>query len=167
MRSERKRFSLPAVWSALAGAMFVFVLGLLVVGQPALSRYYQNLSLASNLALFPAALAAVALLLWARARLETADIRPDGKGALWRMRALFVAVLAVQLVVARCAWYKMGWDIANVYTTAEELARGQALTDPGYFRMCPNNAPLTILQAVPMWVAVRLCLLYTSDAADE
>lgn len=38
------------------------------------------------------------------------------------MRALFAAVLAVQLVVARCAWYKMGWDIANVYTTAEELA---------------------------------------------
>lgn len=158
MRSERSRFSLPAVWSALAGAMFVFVLGLLVLGQPVLSRYYQNLSLASNLALFPAALAVVALLLWARARLEASDIRPDGKGTLWRMRALFVAVLAVQLVVARCAWYKMGWDIANVYTTAEELARGQTLTDPDYFRLCPNNAPLTILQAVPMWVAVKLGL---------
>ena len=71
---------------------------------------------------------------------------------------VFAAVLAVQLVVARCAWYKMGWDIANVYTTAEELARGQALTDPDYFRLCPNNAPLTILQAVPMWVAVKLGL---------
>ena len=128
MRSERSRFSLPAVWSALAGAMFVLVLALLTLGQPALSRYYQNLSLAGNLALAPAALAAVSLLLWGRARLEAADARPDGKGALWRMRALFAAVLAVQLVVARCAWYKMGWDIANVYTTAEELARGQALT---------------------------------------
>ena len=158
MRSERIRFSLPAAWSALTGAMFVFVLGLLALGQPALSRYYQNLSLASNLALMPAALAGVALLLWGRARLETANARSGGKGSLWRIRALFAAVLAVQLVVARCAWYKMGWDIANVYTTAEELARGQALTDPGYFRMCPNNAPLTILQAVPMWVAVRLGL---------
>lgn len=144
--------------SALAGVMFVFVLGLLTLGQPALSRYYQNLSLAGNLALLPAALAGVALLLWGRARLEAADARPGGKGALWRMRALFAAVLAVQLVVARCAWYKMGWDIANVYTTAEELARGQALTDPDYFRLCPNNAPLTILQAVPMWVAVKLGL---------
>lgn len=158
MRSEHNRFSLPAAWSALAGAMFVFVLGLLTLGQPALSRYYQNLSLAGNLALLPAALAGVALLLWGRARLEAADARPGGKGALWRMRALFAAVLAVQLVVARCAWYKMGWDIANVYTTAEELARGQALTDPDYFRLCPNNAPLTILQAVPMWVAVKLGL---------
>lgn len=145
MRSEHNRFSLPAAWSALAGAMFVFVLGLLTLGQPALSRYYQNLSLAGNLALLPAALAGVALLLWGRARLEAADARPGGKGALWRMRALFAAVLAVQLVVARCAWYKMGWDIANVYTTAEELARGQALTDTDYFRLCPNNAPLTIL----------------------
>ena len=158
MRSEHNRFSLPAAWSALAGVMFVFVLGLLTLGQPALSRYYQNLSLAGNLALLPAALAGVALLLWGRARLEAADARPGGKGALWRMRALFAAVLAVQLVVARCAWYKMGWDIANVYTTAEELARGQALTDPDYFRLCPNNAPLTILQAVPMWVAVKLGL---------
>ena len=158
MRSEHNRFSLPAAWSALAGAMFVFVLGLLTLGQPALSRYYQNLSLAGNLALLPAALAGVALLLWGRARLEAADARPGGKGVLWRMRALFAAVLAVQLVVARCAWYKMGWDIANVYTTAEELARGQALTDPDYFRLCPNNAPLTILQAVPMWVAVKLGL---------
>lgn len=158
MRSERSRFSLPAVWSALAGAMFVLVLALLTLGQPALSGYYQNLSLAGNLALAPAALAAVSLLLWGRARLEAADARPGGRGALWRMRALFAAVLAVQLVVARCAWYKMGWDIANVYNTAEELARGQALTDPDYFRLCPNNAPLTILQAVPMWVAVKLGL---------
>lgn len=158
MRSERSRFSLPAVWSALAGAMFVLVLALLTLGQPALSRYYQNLSLAGNLALAPAALAAVSLLLWGRARLEAADARPGGRGALWRMRALFAAVLAVQLVVARCAWYKMGWDIANVYTTAEELARGQALTASDYFRLCPNNAPLTILQAVPMWVAVKLGL---------
>ena len=38
-------------------------------------------------------------------------------------------------------WYKMGWDIANVYTTAEELARGQALTDTGYFRLCPTTRP--------------------------
>lgn len=93
MRSEHNRFSLPAAWSALAGAMFVFVLGLLTLGQPALSRYYQNLSLAGNLALLPAALAGVALLLWGRARLEAADARPGGKGALWRMRALFAAVL--------------------------------------------------------------------------
>ena len=59
MRSEHNRFSLPAAWSALAGAMFVFVLGLLTLGQPALSRYYQNLSLAGNLALLPAALLAL------------------------------------------------------------------------------------------------------------
>ena len=158
MRSERIRFFLPAAWSALTGAMFVFVLGLLALGQPALSRYYQNLSLGEQPCAYARRSGRRGAAFVGRARLETANARSGGKGSLWRIRALFAAVLAVQLVVARCAWYKMGWDIANVYTTAEELARGQALTDPGYFRMCPNNAPLTILQAVPMWVAVRLGL---------
>ena len=157
MRSKASRFSLPAFLSVLAGVMFLFVLCLLVAGQPALSQYYQNLSLLSNLALWPIALAGVALLLWGRARSAHAR-REGGAYALWRMRALFVLLLAVQLVIVRCAWYKMGWDIANVYGTAEELARGQALTDADYFRLCPNNAPLTLLQAVPLWVAVKLGL---------
>lgn len=157
MRSGASRFSLPAFLSALAGAMFLYVLCLLVAGQPALSQYYQNLSLLSNLALWPIALAGMGLLLWGRARSAHAR-REGGAYALWRMRALFVLLLAVQLVIVRCAWYKMGWDIANVYGTAEELARGQALTDADYFRLCPNNAPLTLLQAVPLWVAVKLGL---------
>lgn len=137
--------------------MFVFVLGLLTLGQPRCPVLSEP-EPGGNLALLPAALAAWRCFCGAGPGWRRADARPGGKGALWRMRALFAAVLAVQLVVARCAWYKMGWDIANVYTTAEELARGQALTDPDYFRLCPNNAPLTILQAVPMWVAVKLGL---------
>ena len=121
MRSGASRFFLPAFLSALAGAMFLYVLCLLVAGQPALSQYYQNLSLLSNLALWPIALAGMGLLLWGRARLAHAQ-REGRAYALWRMRALFVLLLAVQLVIVRCAWYKMGWDIANVYGTAEELA---------------------------------------------
>lgn len=67
MRSKASHFSLPVFLSVLAGVMFLFVLCLLVAGQPALSQYYQNLSLLSNLALWPIALAGVALLLWGRA----------------------------------------------------------------------------------------------------
>lgn len=52
----------------------------------------------------------------------------------------------------------MGWDVAYVYGTAEELARGQALSNADYFSLCPNNAPLTLLQAIPLWVAVKLGL---------
>ena len=70
MRSKASRFSLPAFLSVLAGVMFLFVLCLLVAGQPALSQYYQNLSLLSNLALWPIALAGVALLLTASGKLR-------------------------------------------------------------------------------------------------
>ena len=63
MRSKASRFSLPVFLSALAGVMFLFVLCLLVAGQPALSQYYQNLSLLRNLTLWPIGLGSVGLLL--------------------------------------------------------------------------------------------------------
>lgn len=153
MQARSKRFSLPAALSVLAGVMFVFLVAVLVVRQPAFSQYYENRSLLKNLTLWPASLVGMALLMWGRARRE--GLQGSGR-SLWRMRALFVALLAVQLVTVRSIWYKMGWDVFDVYTTAEELARGQALSNAEYFSLCPNNAPLTILQTLPLWVAVQL-----------
>lgn len=155
-RKANRFFSaVPVFFSVLCCAVLACILGLLVLGQGTLQSYYAGLSPLSNLALFPFALAAAAALLWLRAR---SGDRLESQSSLWRLRALFAGVLAVQLIVARCCWYKMGWDISVVYTTAEELARGEALSNPDYFRLCPNNAPLTLLQALPMWVAVRLGL---------
>lgn len=152
-RSSRFFHAVPTALSVLAGVMFALLVGLVTLGQPMLSQYYQNRSLLSSLALLPAALAAAILLLYGRNTSRNKSAR-----ARWLLRAGFLALLAVQLVVARCAWYKMGWDVANVYGTAEELARGQALTQPEYFQLCPNNAPLTMLQFLPLWAAVRLGL---------
>jgi len=52
----------------------------------------------------------------------------------------------------------MGWDVATVYTTAEELALGLAPTQLEYFQGCPNNAPLTFLHFIPLWVAGKIGL---------
>lgn len=153
---EKRRFftALPALLSLLAGVMFCLLLGLLVFGQPVLQAYYGNLSLLSNAVLWPAALILIALMFLARARLERESAASPTRGR-WPLRAFFLLLFVVQLIIARCTWYKMGWDVATVYTSAEELARGAALSDPAYFQGCPNNAPLTLLQAVPLWIAVK------------
>ncbi|MCI6377038.1 MAG: hypothetical protein MR842_04655 [Clostridiales bacterium] len=159
-RTPNRFFSAIPRWlSAAMGGVFALLLALLVAGQPALQTYYQNRSLLSNAALWPLALLAIALLMLLRARME-GGVTPKeaSRRGRWMLRAFFAALLAVQLVIVRCCWYKMGWDIANVYGMAEELARGQALSDPAYFSLCPNNAPLTVLQAVPLWFAVKLGL---------
>ncbi len=159
-RSQSRFFSaLPRWFSVAMGGVFVVLLALLIVGQPAMQTYYQNRSLLSNAALWPVALLAIALLMLLRARVEGSDeAHTASRRGIWLFRAFFVALLAVQLVIVRCCWYKMGWDVAYVYGTAEELARGQALSNADYFSLCPNNAPLTLLQAIPLWVAVKLGL---------
>ena len=52
----------------------------------------------------------------------------------------------------------MGWDVATVYTTAEELALGLTPTQLEYFQGCPNNAPLTFLHFIPLWAAGKIGL---------
>ena len=155
-RSKNRLFAfLPSLFSILGGVMFLAIVLVLVCAQPWFEAYYQNRSLLSNMVLWLAALAGVGLL-------ELLCIRCGGESAekrsLWLTRGAFAAVLLLQFVVARSCWYKMGWDISVVYTTAEELARGVALSNPTYFDLCPNNAPLTILQFIPMWVAVKIGL---------
>lgn len=160
MAKKQNRFfaALPTCVSVISGAMFAVLLLLLVFGQSTLGAYYQNRSLLSNAALMPIALLLLALLFFLRARLDAHDAAAGSKRSEYLLAVVFLFTLAVQFVIARCAWYKMGWDIANVYTTAEELARGQAPGDPSYFVTCPNNAPLTILQVLPLWAAIKLGL---------
>lgn len=151
-KKENRFFStIPVAFSLLYGVILFYILGILC-GQGPKEKHYAALSPIANDVLFVFAVIGIAALLWLRSRTG------EGRMGLWKMRALFVGVLAVQLLVARSCWYKMGWDISVVYTTAEELARGTALSNPTYFELCPNNAPLTILQAIPMWVAVKIGL---------
>lgn len=146
--------SVPALLSMLGGMVLMVILAILVIGDGAYRQYYQNFSQLGNPALLPFALALIALLFYLRSR-EKNEAQSD---RLWLLRGLFLMVLAVQFIVARSCWYKMGWDISVVYTTAEEMAKSLPSSHPDYYNLCPNNAPLTILQFIPMWAAVKIGL---------
>lgn len=148
---------LPVAFCVLSGAVFIGILVLLVAGQPWLETFYQNRSLLNNLLLWIPAMILPEILRLIGSKLKKPEVDHERR-SLWLTRAVFALVLIAQFVVARACWYKMGWDISVVYTTAEELAYGQALSHPDYFQLCPNNAPLTILQFIPMWVAVKIGL---------
>jgi len=154
-RSRRFFGAAPVLFSMLGGVVFTVILTILVTCQDAFRPYYENFSQLSNLVLLPFSLALVVLLFFLRSR-EKTEARSDH---LWLLRGLFLAVLAVQFLVAHSCWYKMGWDVSVVYKTAEELARGIPSSHPVYYNLCPNNAPLTMLQFIPMWVAVRIGLI--------
>ena len=144
-----------AVWSVAAGVFVLAVLGVITLGQKAFSFAYKQNALWPMLWILPAALAVCLLLAWLQSRALTAS-GPKRRGGLL-LFAYFAALLAVQLLVTRGIWFYPGWDAENVYTTAALLARGEPF-DGMYFRLCPNNAPLTVLLAVPLWVAGQLSL---------
>ena len=144
----------PAWFSGLMGILLCLILCLLVLGQWHFRAMYDNLSVLSNSLLYPVVLLALGGLMLLAGRMGKAS-RPS---KLWQLRLLFGLVLGVQFLIARSCWYKMGWDVASVYTAAEELARGAALSEPDYFQLCPNNAPLAVLHMIPMWVAVKIGL---------
>lgn len=148
--------AIPRWFCVLAGIMLCGVLALLVVGQPWLGSYYANRSLLPNWALWLAALVVIAGLLALKARIAT---QPAGRGSSpWLLRAFFVLLLAAQCMVARSCWYTIGWDASNVHNTALELAQGIAVSSQDYFQLCPNNAPITLLAALPLWMGVKMGL---------
>ena len=158
MQRIQRLFGKVPVWlSCLTGGVLCVILCLLVPGESYFSPAYNDYSLLDNLILFPFALAAVAALMFISCRFDRTPAA-DSRRNLWLMRILFLVVLGCQFIVARCCWYKVGWDVANVYTSAEELVRGLPFSDPDYFALCPNNAPLTLLQFIPLWFAVKIGL---------
>ena len=111
---------IPAAFSLLAACVLGIILLIVVLAQPQLQWAYSGLSLLSNAALYPAALAGIALLFWIRSREKAAPKAP----AQWPVIALFLMVLAVQFLIARSCWYRMGWDILVVNNGADSVARG-------------------------------------------
>ncbi|MEG0049550.1 MAG: hypothetical protein RR865_10320 [Clostridia bacterium] len=147
--------AVPTALSVSMGCVLVGILGLLLFAQGAYAFAYQNRSLLSNLALLPIAAVGIAALLWGSAGRKHAA--SHGRRP-WLLRGYFLVLLAVQLLVARSIWFYCGWDVENIYHGADILARGQVFTNGDYYRLCPNNAPITVLLAIPLWVGVRLGL---------
>ena len=142
---------IPVLLCLLTCGLFAFIVLQQITGQQTLAFAYQNRSLLSNAVLIVPVLGLTALLLWLRTR----ESKPAAD-SLWALRIGFVIVLGAQFLVARCCWAHLGWDPAMMHRTAEELARGEMISRPDYYVLCPNNAPLAVLQAVPLWAAVKL-----------
>lgn len=133
--------------------MMAVIVALLVLMQGAFGFAYEGKSLLGNAPLWAGAMCAIALLFFMRSR-----EKGDEKQRLWLMRGLFLGVLAVQFLVARCCWTHLGWDPGEVHRAAEDIARGLPVSNSEYFRLCPNNAPLTLLLVPPLWAAVKVGL---------
>jgi hypothetical protein len=140
--------------AVLAGLFFLTVLCLMLFAQNSLSAYYSQPALLPNLLLLPAALAllATAALLRGLAARLPRHIRWGALLALY-----FPLLLALQLLFTRSVWYYPGFDVINVYQDAQRIAEGSRAATT-YYNLCPNNAPITLLLSVPLWVAVRLGL---------
>lgn len=157
MQRTFKRFCslLPSLFSCIMGYCLIVILVLLVVGQPAFNQYYKPKSLLSNAALFPFALTAVVALFLFAKNSGGGSLNSKHKKLFWKP-FLQLVVLCVQFIIARSCWHKMGWDVSTIYTTAEEFAYGLPPTQLGYFSAYPNNAPLTLLHTIPLWIAYKL-----------
>lgn len=154
MKRFRQCFAaVPAVISLLASVMLICLLLLVMVGEDALSFAYSGLSFVSSRILGVAAIGLSLLLMRQSSRAKPAPERP-----VWQLAVLFGLVLIVQFVIARSCWFPLAWDPGASHTAAEEIARGLPLSMPDYFKLCPNNAPLTVLLAIPLWVAVKIGL---------
>lgn len=155
MKRGERRFwhTLPSFFSIATGAALFLIIGILLFAQEAFGHAYQNFSLLSNLALLPAALGLVIV-----GTLLLSRSSPKRPSPVWRYSLYFLALLAAQLVITRSTWFYAGWDVESCYRAAENLARGEAVQNADYFRLCPNNAPLTVLLSAILWVGERLRL---------
>lgn len=154
MSAIRKVFAgIPRAVCVLTGAVLAVLVLLVMFGESALSFAYQNQAPVSGLVAGCVGIAAAGLLLLAGGRFKNRTPYP-----VWLLCIVFGLVLAGQFVIARSCWFHLGWDPGAVHTAAEEMARGLPLSMPEYFELCPNNAPLTVLLAAPLWLAIRVGL---------
>ncbi len=135
----------------ITGLFFSVVLCFMLFAQDYFSAYYPQSYLIGNLLLFPIALAFTLLYIFIirHIRWQPKHIRFRGWLALY-----FPLLLLAQLIFIRKVWYYPGFDVYTVYTSAQLIADGgKPVVD--YFRLCPNNASITVLQALLLWIAQK------------
>ncbi|MCE5344253.1 MAG: hypothetical protein LLF96_11825 [Eubacteriales bacterium] len=144
-----------AVFSTLAGLLFLLTLAVVALGQSAFAFAYPRTYVWPNWAILLAVLALLSLTAWVRRFFTGRARRPLRWG--WLLAVYFLFLLAAQMLVTRSLWFYAGWDVQSVYETAGRLVRGEAF-DSTYFALCPNNSVITLLLTVPLWAATRLGL---------
>ena len=145
----------------LYAAMLLWVLGLVTLGQRAMEGYYAHGFCVENWVLLLAAAGLTGLWVW-RLRVRPAKL-PQSASSVRMSRAraaLYLALFAVQCLMARCLWFYFAFDPSAVRQGAEALALGQPLSEEwlAYFRQCPNNAPLTVILSLVYRLGKKLGL---------
>ena len=145
----------------LYAAMLLWVLGLVTLGQRAMEGYYAHGFCVENWVLLLAAAGLTGLCVW-RLRVRPAKLPQPASSVRmsWARAALYLALFAVQCLMARCLWFYFAFDPSAVRQGAEALALGQPLSEEWlvYFRQCPNNAPLTVLLSLVYGLGMKLGL---------
>lgn len=145
----------------LYAAMLLWVLGLVTLGQRAMEGYYAHGFCVENWVLLLAAAGLTGLWVW-RLRVRSVKLPQPASSVRisWARAALYLALFAVQCLMARCLWFYFAFDPSAVRQGAEALALGQPLSEEwlAYFRQCPNNAPLTVLLSLVYGLGMKLGL---------
>ena len=140
------------VLSVLCGICFIGAPAIVVFGQNTFNMAYQTNMLLSNAVLLPIA---IALLLGLWALRERTERRAFDSRSNWFLVSYFAALLLLQLLVARSLWFYPGWDVQAVYETAVAIAGGGVI-DQVYFATYSNNAAISIVLSLPLWIAGQL-----------
>lgn len=151
---SKKAFWNDRIFSIVTGVYFSAVLCLMIFAQDKLSFAYSQPYLFKNTLLLPIALGLIGIAVCLRKW-----VRWHPAHSRWNvfLAVCFPLLLLLQFVFVRSVWYQPGFDVVNVYTNAELIAEG-SLPLGEYFRLCPNNAPITVLLAAPLWIAIKLGL---------
>lgn len=160
LKGESRDWLSPLFCWAYA-AVLLWVLGLLTLGQRSMEAYYYHSFCISNGILLLAAAGLTGLWVW-RLRVQK-DKLPQTTPSVWQAwgrAALYLALFAVQCLMARCLWFYFAFDPSMVRQGAEALATEGALSaeTAAYFRQCPNNAPLTVILSLLYRLGMKLGL---------
>lgn len=153
MQDERQAWPYRTI-SIVTGIFFTIVICFMIFAQDYFSSYYSQSYRIGNAWLFFLATGCIFLfvIIVKRMRWKARRIRFLG----W-LGIYFPLLLIAQMVFIRSVWYYPGFDVVNIYTNAQLMAEGG--TPAGdYFRLCPNNASITVLQVLPLWIALKLGL---------
>ncbi|MEG2314694.1 MAG: hypothetical protein RSC91_00665 [Clostridia bacterium] len=149
---------LPAALSVALGVGYIAMLCLLVFGERHYAPAYRNTSfLWPNWLLMALGLAVLGLAAWLFLGVRPRKLARPARAGAWGLCALYACIYLVQCVMARSLWFYAGWDLEHVRIYAAALAMGEPV-NPAYFQLCPNNAPITALLALPYWLGVKLGL---------
>ncbi|MDD3335616.1 MAG: hypothetical protein PHI98_08855 [Eubacteriales bacterium] len=163
MPEERKLWTrLPQWLAALAGVFLCGVLLLLVFFQSSYEQYYRPDTLLANALLLGIAvfLTGAGLWLWVKKSCRPTAVKEEHalrRKELWLLCGAYLLLFGLQCLVARCVWFYVGFDPSNVRLYSLALVTGDPI-DVDYFQQCANNAPITVLLALPCYLGVKLGL---------